>query len=90
MKVVLLSLLLPLSVFAGPYAGLSLNYDNDRGFCTYSSLSDYCTTARAFAGYDTDLAEDLFFDAHVSIENQLNDDSLYNPTKASVTLMKRW
>jgi len=90
MKVFVLSLLLSSQVYAGSYAGINLNYDNDRGFCTYSSLSGYCTTARGFVGFDTELSKDVYFDAHVSIEDQLNDDSLYNPKKASVTIMKRW
>lgn len=90
MKALVLSLLLSLPVYAGTYAGINIGHDNNRGFCEYSSVDDYCTTARAFLGYDARLSESVYFDAFVSYEEQIDGDTAYNPTAASITIMKRF
>ena len=75
---------------AGPYAGVTVSIDNDRGFCSKVNYDDYCQTARAFVGYDGQLEDGWGYDASVSYEEQLDGGELLNPTRGSVTVYKRW
>lgn len=86
----ILLMLLSSAAFSGPYVGSSISYDNDRGFCQYEDEDDFCTTLRAFGGFDGKLGESVFYDANVSYEEQLNESEHYNPTSATVTIMKRF
>lgn len=86
----LILMLLSASLYAGPYVGTSITYDNDTGFCSYKSVDDYCTTLQAFAGFDGAITDSVYYDLNITYEDQLDGDTDYNPASASFTLMKRW
>ena len=75
---------------AGPYAGMTLSVDNDRGFCKKQDFNDYCQSARAFVGYDGELGDGWGYDANASYETQLDGGEYLDPKRASVTVYKRW
>lgn len=76
--------------YAGPYAGITLSTDNDRGFCKKNDFDDYCESAKVFAGYDGKFENDVGWDANISYEDQLGGKEYLNPTRGSITIYKRW
>ena len=86
----LIVMLLTSSAIAGPYAGMTLSVDNDRGFCTKKDFDDYCQSAAAFVGYDGRFEDGWGYDVSVAHERQLDGSGFLNPTRGAVTVYKRW
>ena len=84
----LILFLLSNTALAGPYAGMTVEYDNYKPFCGF--VDRFCTTAKGFAGYDGNVSDNVFYKAQISYESRIDDSGLFEPTDLSVTIIKRW